>query len=237
MLLRFVRPTPVRTQPQFVRPSKRLVSQQVEVQDKSSQRERGDRSEREVDRPRQRDFDRRVASRPRGGFGSLDRFMDDFFLAPDLTSLARWDPFSGFDRSIRRALKEGMRDLDRTEFDWSPSADLSETKDSYVIRANLPGVKKDNIKIEVDHNIVTLRGERKDEHEEKNEDTRFHKKESVYGNFMRRFTLPEDIDPKKIKATYKDGVLSLSIPKSEESEAVQVPIMDEEAPKTNGNSQ
>lgn len=163
--------------------------------------------------------------------------MDDFFLAPDLTSLARWDPFSGFDRSIRRALKEGMRDLDRTEFDWSPSADLSETKDSYVIRANLPGVKKDNIKIEVDHNIVTLRGERKDEHEEKNEDTRFHKKESVYGNFMRRFTLPEDIDPKKIKATYKDGVLSLSIPKSEESEAVQVPIMDEEAPKTNGNSQ
>jgi HSP20 family protein len=232
MLFRLARPSSLRSQnyvPRRTQPG-RFASQQVEVQEKPQQRDKS--VDREVDRPSsRRDFSRQVSSRPRGGFGALDRFMDDFFVGP-------WDPFTGFDRSIRRALKEGMRDLERVapEFDWSPSADLSETTDAYVIKANLPGVPKENMKIEVDHNMITLRGERKDEHEEKNEDTRFHKRESVYGTFMRRFTLPEDIDPKKIKATYKDGVLSLNIPKSEETQAVQIPIVEEESSqKTNGS--
>jgi len=159
----------------------------------------------------------------------MDDFMGDF--------LPRG--FEGFMNPLNQTMRKALHEMERalpavqSGFDWAPTADISENKDSYVIHANLPGVKKDNIKIEVDHNILTIRGERANEREEKNEDTKFYKTESTYGSFMRRFTLPEDIDPKKIKAVYKDGVLGLTIPKPPESEAVQVQIEDESSQPTN----
>jgi len=196
-------------------------TQKVEVQDKSQQTR-----ERPTELEQQRGDDRR-----RGGFRSLksyrpERVFEDFFtdLVPSLT---RMDPFRDLDRTMRKAFRDIERSMPAVQsgFDWAPSADISETKDAYVIQANLPGVKKDNIQIEVDHNILTIKGERKEEKEEKDE--KIYKKESAYGTFLRRFTLPEDIDSKQIKATYKDGVLSLSIPKPPESQAVQVPIEEQ----------
>jgi len=115
----------------------------------------------------------------------------------------------------------------QTAFDWSPSADIHETKDGYVIEAHLPGVKRENTKIDVDRNVLTIRGERKDERENKNDETKYWQKESSYGTFMRRFTLPDEVDPKKIKASFKDGVLNLTIPKSPEAEAVTIPIEED----------
>jgi len=159
----------------------------------------------------------------------MDDFMGDF--------LPRG--FEGFMNPLNQTMRKALHEMERalpavqSGFDWAPTADISENKDSYVIHANLPGVKKDNIKIEVDHNILTIRGERVDEHEEKDEDTKFYKRESTFGTFMRRFTLPDDIEPKSIKANYKDGVLTLTIPKPPESEAVQVKIEDESTPSTN----
>jgi len=204
-------------------------TQKVEVQDKSNQPQRGDRERERSGELEHRREARRVGFRnPKPVFLPAERVFEDFFtdLVP---SMARMDPFRELDRSMRKAFREMERSLPTIQpgFDWAPSADITEAKDAYLIHANLPGVKKDNIQIEVDHNILTIKGERKDEKEDKDENTKIYKKESMYGTFLRRFTLPEDIDSKQIKASYKDGVLTLTIPKPLQSEAVHVPIEEE----------
>ncbi len=238
-MLRFIatRPSPKRTTQSNNQPAlhtKRYASastdtqpqQQIEIQDRSSNNANKGALEQRGDRRRD---DRRVAMRGnRSPFGGLDRMMDDFF-GDMMPSVTRWDALSSpMDRTLRKAFRDMERNLPAVQgFDWSPTADITETKDSYQIEAHLPGVKKDNIKIDVDHNMLTIRGERKEEREENQDDTRMYRKESVYGTFMRTWTLPEDFDPKKIKANYKDGVLHLTIPKPPQSEAVQVPIEEE----------
>jgi HSP20 family protein len=96
--------------------------------------------------------------------------------------------------------------------DWSPSVNVSETDKAYMIRADLPDVKKEDIKVNCEKGMLTIEGERKQQKTEDNE--RFHRVESSYGRFMRRFSLPEDADETAIEATHKDGGLSLRIPKS-----------------------
>jgi HSP20 family protein len=133
-----------------------------------------------------------------------------------------------FDRMLRRsfgtlpgAAAEGSG---RTALEWAPSADISETEKEYLIRAELPAVKKEDVKVTVDNGMITIEGERKQQKEEKNE--KFHRVESLYGNFTRSFSLPEDINVEGIRCDNKDGVLTVHIPKTapEKSKPKQIKV-------------
>lgn len=99
--------------------------------------------------------------------------------------------------------------------DWSPNCDISETDKEYRINTELPGVKRDDVKVTLEEGVLTLTGERKQQSEEKNE--RFHRRESSYGSFMRRFTLPSDADPSNVQAKFQDGVLEVRIPRTRQA--------------------
>ena len=97
--------------------------------------------------------------------------------------------------------------------DWAPSADISETDKEYLIRAELPAVKKEDVQVTFDDGMITIKGERKQQKEDKNE--KYHRMESFYGSFERRFSLPENVNAEAIHCESKDGVLTVHIPKTE----------------------
>lgn len=105
---------------------------------------------------------------------------------------------------------------------WSPSVDIAETKDEIVVSADLPGLNKEDIKVNVENNVLTFSGERKQE--KKDEGSNYHRLERSYGFFSRSFTLPVTVQSDKIKAAYKDGVLRLSLPKVEEAKPRQIAV-------------
>ena len=105
---------------------------------------------------------------------------------------------------------------------WNPAVDLYEKDDHYMIKAELPGVDKKDIKIDLKDRLLTLSGERSYDNEV-NEENYYHRERS-YGRFQRVFTLPADVDSEKIKAKYKDGVLEIEVPKPEEKKAKQVTV-------------
>ena len=110
--------------------------------------------------------------------------------------------------TLRNTGKENL-----TVADWMPTVDISETESEYLIKAELPEVRKEDVKVTVENGVLTLQGERRQEKEEKGR--RFHRVERSYGSFVRSFTLPESVDEGGVKAEYKDGVLALHLPKSE----------------------
>ena len=105
---------------------------------------------------------------------------------------------------------------------WSPAVDISESEKGYEVKAELPGMKKDEIKISFKDDVLTLSGERKDEKEEKGKN--FHRIERSYGQFERCFHLPKNVKASDIKADYKDGILAVNIPKSEEAKPKEIAI-------------
>jgi len=106
--------------------------------------------------------------------------------------------------------------------DWNPATDIYETKDSYVFKVEIPGIKKDDIEVDLKENILSIRGEKREDKEVKKEN--YHRVESFYGSFSRSFTIPKDIDPKKIEASLKDGILELKIGKADEVKAKKINI-------------
>jgi HSP20 family protein len=105
---------------------------------------------------------------------------------------------------------------------WEPSVDVYEDKDKTTIRAELPGMKKDDIQIALNGDTITISGERKQE--EEHGDGQNYRSERFFGRFMRTITLSHAVDPRNIDASYKDGVLTITLPKSEESKPKQIPI-------------
>ena len=105
---------------------------------------------------------------------------------------------------------------------WNPVVDVYDNDDSIVIKAELPGIDKEGIEIDVKDRVLTLKGERSSESEVK--DDNYYRRERSFGKFERAFTLPADVDPDKIKADYKDGVLKIDIPKPEEKKPRQITI-------------
>lgn len=99
--------------------------------------------------------------------------------------------------------------------EWSPLVDITEDEKEYLIKAELPEVKREDVKLTVQDNVLAISGERRYEKEEKNK--KYHRVERAYGNFLRSFTLPEDADGSKVSAEYKDGVLKVHLPKSEKA--------------------
>ena len=105
---------------------------------------------------------------------------------------------------------------------WCPCVDMSETKDNVIIKAEIPGMSKEDVKVSAQDNVLTLTGEKKQEKEEK--DANYHRIERSYGSFSRSFTLPTSVQPDKVKATYKDGILRITLPKTEEAKPKEIPI-------------
>ena len=136
-------------------------------------------------------------------------------------TMVRWDPFADMDTLFNHLMPRrpgswprfGATDNGGPKFEWLPSADISETDKEYLVRAELPAVKKEDVKVTVDGGMITIEGERKQRKEEKNE--KFHRVESVTGNFTRSFTLPDNVDEKNIRCESQDGVLTVHIPKTE----------------------
>ena len=105
---------------------------------------------------------------------------------------------------------------------WNPAVDLYEKDDHFIIKAELPGINKDDIKVDLKDRVLTLSGERSFDNEVKEEN--YYRKERSYGKFQRAFTLPADVDSEKIKAEFKDGVLQIEVPKPQDKKAKQVTI-------------
>jgi len=101
---------------------------------------------------------------------------------------------------------------DITTFDWAPSVDISETESEFQVKAELPDVKKEDVKVSIENGVLRIEGERKQEKEEKSK--KWHRVERSYGSFLRTFTLPDNIDDAKVQAEFKDGVLNVRLPKS-----------------------
>jgi HSP20 family protein len=132
-----------------------------------------------------------------------------------------WDPFGEVNSLFNRLMPSGLAGLPRLglqsgiKVDCAPTADISETDKEYVIRAELPAVKKEDVQVTVDEGVITIKGERKQQKEDKNE--KFHRVESFYGSFERSFSLPENVNADTIRCESKDGILSVHIPKTEPS--------------------
>ncbi len=132
-------------------------------------------------------------------------------------SLIRWEPFTGTDDLFARMpslLGRWPRAFDyngKHALEWSPSVDISETDAEYLIRADLPAVKKEDVSILVDEGMLTISGERRQQFDDKT--AKAHRVETVYGKFSRSFTLPDNVDAANIRAESKDGVITVHVAK------------------------
>ncbi|HWZ61454.1 MAG TPA: Hsp20/alpha crystallin family protein [Steroidobacteraceae bacterium] len=132
-------------------------------------------------------------------------------------SLIRWEPFTAMDDMLNRfpawfGRWPRLPGALETSSEWAPSVDISETEGEYLIRASLPGVKKEDAKVMIEDGMLTLSGERQQQEEQKDE--KFHKMESFYGSFSRSFALPDAVDENAVRADSKDGVLTVHVPKA-----------------------
>ncbi len=142
-------------------------------------------------------------------------------------TLIKWDPwqeiedmFGRYTRAVGFPRSGSQEDI--TTGDWTPRVDISETDKEFVIKAEIPDVKKEDVKVTLDSGVLTIQGERKQEKEEKGK--KFHRVERHYGSFTRSFSLPGNIDETKTKASFKDGMLNLQIQKTEETKPKAIDV-------------
>jgi HSP20 family protein len=144
-----------------------------------------------------------------------------------MNSITRWDPFRNlnafqdqFNRIVESTLKANQDNSALTT--WAPAVDIYETENELVLKADLPDVNEKDIDVRVENNMLTIRGERK--FEESVKEDNYLRIERAYGSFSRSFSLPNTVSTEAIKANYKDGVLSVELPKRAESKPKQVKI-------------
>jgi HSP20 family protein len=143
----------------------------------------------------------------------------------------RWDPFKELEEMQSRlgtlfgrvpARTNGEKEEAITVAEWAPLVDIVEDEKEYVIKAELPDLKKEDVKVNVQNDVLTIAGERKYEKEEKGK--KYHRIERAYGSFERSFTLPEDADGSKVAAEFKDGLLKIHLPKSEKAKPKSIEV-------------
>ena len=147
-----------------------------------------------------------------------------------MMNLVKWSPWREMPalyNRFNRLFDDPFFSVGRMEDDtvmglWNPAVDLYEKDDHFMIKAELPGVDKKNIKIDLQDRLLTLSGERTYDNEVKEEN--YYRRERSYGKFQRAFTLPADVDSDKIKAEFKDGLLQIEVPKPEEKKTKQVTV-------------
>jgi HSP20 family protein len=146
-------------------------------------------------------------------------------------AVVRWDPFRDLnvlqDR-MNRLFEDAGRgwrpDEPAATTTWSPAVDIFETEQEIVVKAELPGMDRSGITLNLEKNVLTLRGERKFEKEAK--DDNYHRIERSYGSFSRAFSIPVTVDEEKIRADYKEGVLKIVLPKKEQVKPKQIRIAE-----------
>jgi HSP20 family protein len=132
--------------------------------------------------------------------------------------MMRLDPFREFEslsNRLNQAFGAGLvrqPNEDSTFADFAPPMDIEETEHEYLMKADLPEVKKEDVKVGIQNGVLSLEGERRQEKEEKNKT--YHRVERVYGKFVRRMAVPTDVDEQKVGAEFKNGVLTVRLPKS-----------------------
>jgi HSP20 family protein len=140
--------------------------------------------------------------------------------------LVRWDPFQEFvamSNRLNRTVNDPYTPRTEDSFGaWAPPVDIFERQDHLVIRAEVPGVQMEDMDVRIENGVLTLHGERKQDTDLKEENP--HRLERVYGAFTRSFSLPTTVDAAKVTATYKDGVLEVTVPKAENAKPKQVEI-------------
>lgn len=151
-------------------------------------------------------------------------------------AIVRWNPggepanVSTDILSMQREINKMFGDFFRTDRDessllardWKPAADFVEEDDAYVAKVELPGVRKDDVKITMQDNVLTIRGEKKEE--KKGKEGGAHRVERFYGSFQRSFSLPASVNSNGIEAEYKEGILTITMPKAEESKPKQIEV-------------
>jgi HSP20 family protein len=133
------------------------------------------------------------------------------------------NPFDQFNNEINRFFNTTQRQrAANQDRDWMPAVDILETEDRFVLSADIPGVERKDVEITLEDGVLTLKGERHAETEEKREG--FHRRERVHGTFMRQFNLPDTVNAENISATVKEGVLQIEIPKQAKPEARKISV-------------
>lgn len=137
-------------------------------------------------------------------------------------TLIRWNPFrtlASLPLEVERFFEDFGLSSDTV---WVPSVDVTETDDAYELKAELPGLKKEDIHVSVEDNVLCLKGEKKQESESKTKSV--HRIERMYGKFERSFRLPNGVKANEIKAKYENGILTVRLPKSEEAKRKEIPV-------------
>ena len=152
-------------------------------------------------------------------------------------SLVRWSPVRDLlsfptdlfsmqkeiDRMFGNVLRSGLHEENAFALTaWSPAVDITEHQNEYLVKMELPGVSKDDVKISIQDNVLTVHGEKKQEKESK--DAQYHRMERSWGSFDRSFTLPSSVKADGIDAVYKDGILSVTLPKAEDARRKQIEV-------------
>lgn len=153
-----------------------------------------------------------------------------------MTTLARWNPIARWNpaRELEElhgrlsnildfpALRKDGERESLANAEWAPAVDITEDEREYLVKVEIPEVKKEDVKVTVENKLLTISGERKFEKEEKGR--KYHRIERSYGNFVRSFSLPDDVDPSKIDAKFSDGVLAVHVAKSEAAKPKQIEV-------------
>jgi HSP20 family protein len=151
------------------------------------------------------------------------------------TTLSKWNPFNDLsDLQKRLSSILSSSDLGGAESsdghtslmnaDWQPAVDISEDDKEYLVTADLPEVKKEEVQIGVENGVLTITGERKSEVDEKDEKKKYHRIERRYGRYVRTFRLPEDVDEEKIAADFENGVLRVHLPKGAQTASRKIKV-------------
>jgi HSP20 family protein len=151
-----------------------------------------------------------------------------------MTYLTRTPPYDGvlaLPRQLDRWMNEAFGDLQLGNAEnlrtWFPATDVSETPDQLILRLEVPGLSRDDIKLSIERNTLTVRGEKRQETTTENES--FYRSERSYGSFERSFALPAHVDTDKVKASMENGVLTIRLPRREEAKARPIEIEGIEA--------
>lgn len=143
--------------------------------------------------------------------------------------MAAITPWTGFKREMDRLFDRMAGDWELPELkpfgDWTPSLDFSESKDGYAVKVEIPGIDPKEIHVAVENGVLTIKGEKRQEKEQKDE--HYYRVERSYGSFSRSVRLPGAVDGEKVSATFKNGVLTVSLPKSAAAKGTQIPVKAE----------
>lgn len=150
-----------------------------------------------------------------------------------MSNLTRWDPFRDM-MALRNMMDRWLEPSLSPTAGWQPMSwdlalDVAETEDDFVVKASLPGINPDDLEITYNNNVLTIKGEVKEEKDV--DEQRYHLRERRYGSFSRSISLPTTVKPEAIEASYEAGVLTLHLPKAEEAKPKRIPVHSVQAPQ------